>query len=146
MCSSQSSQNLRSEMREDVCTGDSRHWLPVGLVIYQREAREKLGILSYRVSHEETSGTLLENDLGIKHNWESRQVYISPVPRAWGKTVPLIFIVPVFHTMVLYGGCLIDAVNNSQLVFGEKLYNLSSVTIGSTPTNITSNHHSYNWQ
>lgn len=37
---SQSSHNQRSEMRKDVCTGDGRHWLPVGLVVYQREVRK----------------------------------------------------------------------------------------------------------
>ena len=46
----------------------------------QKGDEEKLGILSYRVSHEETSGTLLKIGLDIKHNYFSRQIYISTVP------------------------------------------------------------------
>lgn len=46
----------------------------------QEGNEEKLGIMSYRVSHEETSGTLLKIGLDIKHNYVSRQIYISPVP------------------------------------------------------------------
>lgn len=37
---SQSVPNQMSEMREDAYTGDGRHWLPVGLVVYQREVRK----------------------------------------------------------------------------------------------------------
>lgn len=80
---SQPPQNQRWEMREEICTGHCSRWSPVevtcwvGSVLEGRT--EKSGILSSRVSHEETSGTLIKTGLEMKHNCFSRQVYILAV-------------------------------------------------------------------
>lgn len=109
----------RERGTEEVCIAYCRRSLSTGLVVYKR-GEERLGLLSQRVSHEESSGTLLKISLEMKHNYFSRQADILPVQRTWGEIVSHILfsqhLILRFHIV----GYLTDAVDKSQLFFGEK--------------------------
>lgn len=90
---SQPFQNQRSAVRrEAACIPAIDNGYP-GLVVYKRKVREKLGILSFRVSCEETSGTLL------KLVWRSSSQYTF---HQFSEPGSLIF----YHPSVLYYGFL----------------------------------------